>query len=191
MSFFVVLFAVEKCSYLVRIAGSIFFFFFLTQCPAPASVPPIYFPIWLKLRSRFFAAYPTPDITPAHQSQAPPALISSTVLTLLATERCARRCRWRVPLEIGGPFSPKKSHQRCRYLSPLAAALTPGPGVMNSFSFTVVSNLPTSPASLPDGELSFFTAEFFTLSALLLQPPIQHSPVDQLRLKTYSRSLRI
>ncbi|KAI7909474.1 hypothetical protein M0657_011826 [Pyricularia oryzae] len=42
---------------------------------------------------------------------------------------------------------------------------------MNSFSFSMILNLPSSPACIRDDEVSFFTAEIFTFSAPLLLPP--------------------
>ncbi|ELQ33867.1 hypothetical protein OOU_Y34scaffold00857g4 [Pyricularia oryzae Y34] len=42
---------------------------------------------------------------------------------------------------------------------------------MNSFSFSMILNLPSSPACIRDDEVSFFTAELFTFSPPLLLPP--------------------
>ncbi|KAI7908748.1 hypothetical protein M9X92_012015 [Pyricularia oryzae] len=42
---------------------------------------------------------------------------------------------------------------------------------MNSFSFSMILNLPNSPACIRDDEVSFFTTELFTFSAPLLLPP--------------------
>ncbi|KAI7909167.1 hypothetical protein M9X92_011787 [Pyricularia oryzae] len=42
---------------------------------------------------------------------------------------------------------------------------------MNSFSFSMILNLPSSPACIRDDEVPFFTAELFTFSAPLLLPP--------------------
>ncbi|KAI7913996.1 hypothetical protein M0657_009721 [Pyricularia oryzae] len=51
---------------------------------------------------------------------------------------------------------------------------------MNSFSFSMILNLPSSPACLRDDEVSFFTAEIFTFSAPLLVPP-HHWPHEKLQ----------
>ncbi|KAI7913391.1 hypothetical protein M0657_010042 [Pyricularia oryzae] len=42
---------------------------------------------------------------------------------------------------------------------------------MNSFSFSMILNLPSSPACIRDDEVSFFNAEIFTFSAPLLLSP--------------------
>ncbi|TLD09635.1 hypothetical protein PspLS_11706 [Pyricularia sp. CBS 133598] len=42
---------------------------------------------------------------------------------------------------------------------------------MNLFSFSMILNLPSSPACIRDDEVSFFTAELFTFPAPLLLPP--------------------
>ncbi|TLS21470.1 uncharacterized protein PpBr36_10332 [Pyricularia pennisetigena] len=59
---------------------------------------------------------------------------------------------------------------------------------MDSFSFSMILNLPSSPACLRDDEVSFFTAEIFTFSAPLLVPP-HHWPHEKIWLHDSSKNL--
>lgn len=72
----------------------------------------------------------------------------------------------------------------------LASIAVAESNAMNLFSFSMILNLPSSPACIRDDEVSFFTAELFTFPAPLLLPP-HNWPHKKVQLQLFKRSIRI